>query len=200
MNTKDMEMYQLYSNPETREEAILKACELIESPVRMMVLNYYPKLYNSNYYEDLLQECKLEVIRIFPKYNLKKNSKFITYCFPYLKHAIVQYVDKNINYTSTYYRRRYGNGIEIDRTYDMSFCEFLDENIENMADDMENKKMAEEFLSCLNPKHQYLLRSYYGVGRQEKSAKTLAEELGMTTEQINWMKQDCIKKMRKLIV
>ena len=198
MNTKDIEMYQLYMNPETREEGILKACELIENQVRTIFLSYYPGLTQREIYEDVLQECRLEIIRILPRFDIQKNVKFVTFANLYIKNRMMEYINRSVNGISSYKNRTYGHSTF--SALDESYVGKSEESTESVIEDIYNKQIVEQFLSCLNPTHQYLLKSYYGIGCKQKTSKDLSKELGITTLQFNRMKQYCIKRMREMAV
>lgn len=195
MNVKDLEMYQLYSNPETKEQGILKACELIENQVRTIFLSYYPGLTQREIYEDVLQECRLEIIRILPNFDISRNIKFVTYANLYIKNRMMEYINKSVNGVSSYKNRTYGHSTFTN--FEESYAGKSEESTEKIVEDIYNKQVVEQFLSCLNPKHQYLLRSYYGIDCNPKTVKELARELEMTTTQVNRMKQDCLNKIRR---
>ena len=198
MNVKDMEMYELYSNPKTRELGILKACELIENQVRTIFLSYYPGLREREIYEDVLQECRLEIIKILPNFDISRNIKFVTYSNLYIKNRMMEYINRSVNGVSSYKNRTYGHSTFTN--FEESYVGKSEESTESVIEDIYNKQIVEQFLSCLNPTHQYLLRSYYGIGCEQKTSKILAKELGVTTLQLNRMKQYCIKKMREMAI
>lgn len=193
-----MEMYQLYSNPATKEQGILKAFELTENQVRTIFLSYYPGLTQREIYEDVLQECRLEIIRILPNFDISRNIKFVTYANLYIKNRMMEYINKSVNGISSYENRTYGHPTF--SNFEESYAGKSEESTEKIVEDIYNKQIVEQFLSCLNPTHRYLLKSYYGIGCKQKTSKVLAEELGVTTLQLNRMKQYCIKKMREMAV
>ena len=195
MNTKDIEMYELYSNPETREDGIMRAFELTENQIRTVFLAYYPGLKERGIYEDVLQECRLEILRILPRYDLSRNIRFTTFCDLYIKNRMMEYINKSVNGVSYYKSRTYGHPTF--SNFEENYMEKSAESPESIIEDIYNKEIVEQFLSCLNPKHQYLIRSYYGIGCDFKTVKELARELEMTTTQVNRMKQDCLNKIRR---
>lgn len=195
MNVKDMEMYKLYSNQETREDGIMRAFELTENQIRTIFLAYYPGLREREVYEDVLQECRLEILRILPRYDLSRNIRFTTFCDLYIKNRMMEYINKSVNGISSYENRTYGHPTF--SNFEESYAGKSEESTEKIVEDIYNKQVVEQFLSCLNPKHQYLLRSYYGIDCNPKTVKELARELEMTTTQVNRMKQDCLNKIRR---
>ena len=87
INSVDMEIYNLYHNPGTRNEAWEKAIEIAGKHISYHIRQYYPCAKQMGYYDDLVQDCYMAIFRSLATYDYHA-STYVTWAAKYIRNVM----------------------------------------------------------------------------------------------------------------
>ena len=145
--------------------------------------------------DDGFQEGILGVYQAIKNFDESYNTKFMTHLYFYVEAKIRKYIDKERyrvpqhvieNIKKSEQERVYFSGIED--------LEIGDENIK--IDNLENKVLIENLLSCCTKKERQILDLLFFKGY---SGEEIAKKLGMSRQWVHSMKHRAFEKIRNNI-
>lgn len=96
INSVDMEIYNLYHNPDTRNEAWEKAIEIAGKHISYHIRQYYPCAKQMGYYDDLVQDCYMAIFNSLATYDYHA-STYVTWAAKYIRNVMY---DKGYTYSN----------------------------------------------------------------------------------------------------
>lgn len=186
---EDFELYQLYHNPKTKDEAILKALEGTEPYIRSVLCGKFKR---EGYYEDIFQECRLAVIDALRTYNPCKKASFLTYCRLPIKHKICDFIARNVYKVSTYRQKKYGK-VSFE-SYDYAEKDLPGVGFENST---VLKADLVSLLNRLEKRDRDIVVKFYIYGQ---SIKGIAESLGLPEALVERRKSLALKQLRDCLL
>lgn len=197
MNDKDLEIYELFNNQNTRNKAIELAIESLESSFLPIIYRYYPNI-NVSHIDDCLQECRIAVMSALATFNPSKGS-FSTWCRLPIKHAIIAYIDRNINNDSTYNLKKFGktNFVEYRYDYECSDNSTVDDAIEQIT----LRETLVKALNKLTDRQRYVIIRCYGLGNFNRQKPCeIARELGISVSSLADSRRRAERKIKKYLI
>lgn len=186
----DLELYELYRNPETRERAIISALQLTESYIHNMIFYNYKVLLKAEYREDVIGECKIAVLECLKTFNPEK-STFWNHCYLPVKHKICNFISQNIFMDSPYRQKKYGK---------MRFSNFEDLELYIHSNCFEDNSVEKldilKLLDSLSDVNRSIIIQYY---IERESIKTISQRLNLEEWRILRRKKDSLLKLRKML-
>ncbi len=146
--------------------------------------------------EDYYDLGMIGLVKASKSYTESK-GKFSTYACECIKHEIL----KDIQLQKC--KKRTATVVSLDDlingTEDLLLIESIpaDINIEEEIIKKEKIKRINQALLNLSPIEQKIIKENYGINTRKKSVRELTEKLNMSTEEINLIKRNAMKKMRK---
>ena len=145
--------------------------------------------------DDGFQEGVLGVYQAIKTYDESYNTKFMTHLYFYVEAKIRKYIDKERYRVPQYVIESIKKG-EQERVYfsGIEDLEIGDENIK--IDNLENKVLIENLLSCCTKKERQILDLLFFKGY---SGEEIAKKLGMSRQWVHSMKHRAFEKIRNNI-
>ena len=142
--------------------------------------------------DDGFQEGVLGVYQAIKTYDESYNTKFMTHLYFYVEAKIRKYIDKERYRVPQYVIESIKKG-EQERVYfsGIEDLEIGDENIK--IDNLENKVLIENLLSCCTKKERQILDLLFFKGY---SGEEIAKKLGMSRQWVHSMKHRAFEKIR----
>lgn len=203
---ENKEFYNLYNSD--KNKGILEAIDMCRDSIIGMILSYYGGIDKMDF-DDILQECAMEIIRILPNYTPLKNANFKTFASPYLKNKVTSWVNINKSYTSSYMKRKYGkpeivyfyndSGEEIEYldsslTYNLDFNEgfYKAELIELLQDLLKKSKLTENQIYTI-------IKNFGLLGNNNIRLVEISKILEKTEKATYGIKKSGLQKMKKTL-
>ena len=145
--------------------------------------------------DDGFQEGVLGVYQAIKTYDENYNTKFMTHLYFYVEAKIRKYIDKERYRVPQYVIESIKKG-EQERVYfsGIEDLEIGDENIK--IDNLENKVLVENLLSCCTKKERQILDLLFFKGY---SGEALAKKFGMSRQWVHSMKHRAFEKIKNNI-
>ena len=145
--------------------------------------------------DDGFQEGILGVYQAIKNFDESYNTKFMTHLYFYVEAKIRKYIDKERYRVPQHVIENIKKG-EQERVYfsGIEDLEIGDENIK--IDNLENKVLIENLLSCCTKKERQILDLLFFKGY---SGEEIAKKLGMSRQWVHSMKHRAFEKIRNNI-
>lgn len=145
--------------------------------------------------DDGFQEGVLGVYQAIKTYNESYNTKFMTHLYFYVEAKIRKYIDRERYRVPQYVIENIKKG-EQERVYfsGIEDLEIGDENIK--IDNLENKVLVENLLSCCTKKERQILDLLFFKGY---SGEEIAKKFGMSRQWVHSMKHRAFEKIKNNI-
>lgn len=185
----DLELYNMYQNPETRERAVVSALEMTENYIHNMIFYNYKILLKSEYKEDVLAECKISVLECLKTFDPEK-STFWNYCYLPVKHKICNFISQNIFMDTPYRQKKYG------KTEFLGFEDVKFNEHKSFEDNSVKKLDILKLLDKLNSTNRAILIMFY---IERESIKTISQKMNLTERSITARKEKSLLTLRKIL-
>lgn len=185
----DLELYELYRNPETREKAIVSALNMTEKRIMDMIFYNYKVLLKQEYKEDVLAECKIAVLECLKTYDPEK-STFWNCCYLPVKHKICVFISENIFMDTPYRQKKYG------KTDILSFEDVKFNEHKSFEENSVKKLDILKLLDKLNSTNRRILIMFY---IERESIKTISKKMNLTERSITARKEKSLLTLRKML-
>ena len=145
--------------------------------------------------DDGFQEGILGIYQAIKTFDESYNTKFMTHLYFHIEAKIRKYIDKERYRVPQYVIESIKKG-EQERVYfsGIEDLEIGDENIK--IDNLENKVLIENLLSCCTKKERQILDLLFFKGY---SGEEIAKKLGMSRQWVHSMKHRAFEKIRENI-
>ena len=180
-------------------ELIRKAKKGNEKAIETLIERYLNTIRKINHKwgntDDGFQEGILGIYQAIKTYDENYNTKFMTHLYFYVEAKIRKYIDKERYRVPQYVIESIKKG-EQERVYfsGIEDLEIGDENIK--IDNLENKVLIENLLSCCTKKERQILDLLFFKGY---SGEEIAKKLGMSRQWVHSMKHRAFEKIRENI-
>lgn len=180
-------------------ELIRKAKKGNEKAIETLIERYLNTIRKINHKwgntDDGFQEGILGIYQAIKTYDENYNTKFMTHLYFYVEAKIRKYIDKERYRVPQYVIESIKKG-EQERVYfsRIEDLEIGDENIK--IDNLENKVLIENLLSCCTKKERQILDLLFFKGY---SGEEIAKKLGMSRQWVHSMKHRAFEKIRENI-
>lgn len=180
-------------------ELIRKAKKGNEKAIETLIERYLKTVRKINHKwgnsEDGFQEGIFGIYQAIKTYDESYNTKFMTHLYFYVEAKIRKYIDKERYRVPQYVIESIKKG-EQERVYfsGIEDLEIGDENIK--IDNLENKVLIENLLSCCTKKERQILDLLFFKGY---SGEEIAKKLGMSRQWVHSMKHRAFEKIRNNI-
>ena len=180
-------------------ELIRKAKKGNEKAIETLIERYLNTIRKINHKwgntDDGFQEGILGIYQAIKTYDENYNTKFMTHLYFYVEAKIRKYIDKERYRVPQYVIESIKKG-EQERVYfsRIEDLEIGDENIK--IDNLENKVLIENLLSCCTKKERQILDLLFFKGY---SGEEIAKKLGISRQWVHSMKHRAFEKIRENI-
>lgn len=162
--------------------------------------------------DDLISEGNLGLIKAIDKFDTTKDVKFISYAVWWVKQSIQEFL-KRENLKGIY-ESSVDDNDSFKKTCDKSDDIYYDEEDECLCDDEyqmgyeqsnfkmdeTHKKIISKLLSKLDGRAQFIIKSYYGIDKDEMSLDEIGAELNLSRERVRKIKEKTLRIMRSEIM
>ena len=151
---------------------------------------------------DLISEGNLGLVKALDKFDESKNVKFISYAVWWIRHSMLDAIQK----------KELMNSVEIelgsdnDNLFDKKFSDEDDESytnepgftVDNTIERMsEQNSLINKMFSSLSKRELKIITHSFGIdGKRKMNLIELGNELGITSERVRQIKTNAIRKMR----
>lgn len=190
--------------------------------------------------KDLISSGNLGIFHALEKYELNKNTRFLSYATYWIQFYIREELDKvdlvsmprwrqkairRIRQINTQYVSREGRNAEdaeicaetelsptqLDRLQKVTRLRFStiasllrhnpsnDQEIFKKTLDKETRSALSQCLKVLGPKHNFVVRAYFGMVTDPMSLHQIARIIGVSSERVRQVKVEALKRLRKLV-
>lgn len=187
-----LELYRTEKNMENRKILLEKLLKNMEKYIQSVLSKNYIYLLSEEYYQDVMQDCRLAVLEQLQSYNFTEEASFLTYCRLPIQQKIHYFITKNIYKNSSYNQKKYGK---------VEFTNF--DNLElflSQKHSFENDSISKidilnllDTLDCIN---KFILVQFYV---NQMSIKDISAELGLSEISVKKRKVESLKKLRMMI-
>jgi RNA polymerase primary sigma factor len=161
---------------------------------------FYMQLNGKVDFQELVHIGNLGLLKALNKFNLSKETRFLTYAGYWIYQTLAQEVDKFLkqeNLIAVSLNTSNEEGDEI-----MDFIEdFSVPNPEQVIEANQNRKRIQEIVNqALNNRERYIITKVFGLdGTPPKKIKDIAEEMGVSRQRVSFIYNRALKKLRKIL-
>lgn len=190
--------------------------------------------------KDLISAGNLGVFHALDKYELHRNTRFLSYATYWIQFYIREELDKvdlvsmprwrqkairKIRQVNTHYVSREGRNandeeicertelsrVQLGRLQQVTQLRFStiasllrhnptdDQEIFKQTLDQETKDALTQCLKVLGPKHNFVVRAYFGMVTDPMSLHQIAKIIGVSSERVRQVKVEALRRLRKLV-
>lgn len=162
------------------------------------------KFINTGINEDELTGIAYEgYVKALKMYRKNKKTKFSTYACKCMANEILCFLRKEKKWSDNVTSMnapigmdKNGNSLDLERILKQENVKELDEVV--ISKDIDNLVLAS--LSVLNETEKYITLHRFGLnGKEEKTQKVIAEDLGISQAYVSKLEKDCLMKIKKYI-
>lgn len=180
-----------------RKGDIISRNKLIESNLKFVV--YIAKKYKGRGIEmsDLISEGNMGLIKAIDRFDLKKDTRLITYAIWYIKLAIREVIRKQL--ITDEIPNDEGNNFEYQ---DDDTIEDIEKNNNICVQENNDKnEIVTTLLNTLTHREKEIIKSYFGIDDgKEKKLNEIGQVLELTNERVRQIKEKALIKLRSRIL
>ena len=160
--------------------------------------------------EDLIAEGNIGLVKALDKFDTSKNVKFISYAVWWVRQSMKEVIKKRQQQTTIEISDEEST-TPLTKKYQLHDSEdeivLPTENMlsnEDEANSLElnnsQNKILNKLLNKLDPRARYIIKSYYGLDKEEMTLEEIGNELNLSRERVRQIKEKNLRILRSEIL
>ncbi len=159
---------------------------------------------------ELISDGNMGLIKAIDKFDPTKDVKFISYAIWWIKHEMLDAINKNKSTMFVKIEEENANNVKLERkliddedesvtSYDTMFSS-TEEEAENESKKI-RKDVIKKLLSGLNQRERFVIEKYYGIDdNEELTLLEIGDKLNISSERVRQIKGQSLRKMRSQVL
>jgi RNA polymerase primary sigma factor len=149
--------------------------------------------------DDLVSEGAIGLVKAAERFDPQRGKPFVTFAAPYIRRSIEEAISR---VTGEVPMRSTDESLPVGSNNNYTLLNVLEDKDAPQADAIvERDSLGDEFISAvdrLDSRQQAVITRYYGIGREHQTMAEIAEELGLKRERVRQIRNQAVRKIRKL--